>query len=67
MSLEISELEAILNKYEEIIYDKENQTIRINFVVRGYKTIKNLVLQKNGIFAFYLYDQEMRKRDVILG
>ncbi|CDW72111.1 UNKNOWN [Stylonychia lemnae] len=47
---------------------KHKQTklpIKIDFQLEGFKIIKSIVLQRNGIFGYYLVDETKKKRDFL--
>lgn len=55
-------LELLLAECRDTIFRKRRNLIKIDFAVKGYRQIKNLVLQRNGVFGYYLHSQTNSKR-----
>ena len=54
-----------MNNFASLKDNEAKSLIKIDFKVQGFKKIKNIILQRNGIFGFYLIDENKKKRDFI--
>jgi|LauGreDrversion4_2_1035121.scaffolds.fasta_scaffold35824_3 hypothetical protein len=54
-------LEQLLVETRDTLFRKKRNLIKIDFAIKGFKPIKNVVLQRNGIFGYFLYRQASSK------
>lgn len=49
------ELDAALRQNKNyVLYENKAMSIKINFLVKGFKQVERVILQKCGIFGYYL-------------
>ena len=66
LTVPIDEFWNILRELKGFDFNIYKTSVKINFKIQGFKRVRNVVVQRNGVFGYFLVNQDKSKLLIFL-